>query len=68
VALIEDWLRAEPLLGTRELLSRLMALRPECYSDSQRRTLQRRLRSYRLRRIEEEMDSAQISKGHLDGF
>jgi hypothetical protein len=68
VALIEDWLRAEPLLGTRELLSRLMALRPECYGDSQRRTLQRRLRSYRLRRIEEEMDSAQVSKGHLDGF
>ncbi|MFM9103422.1 MAG: hypothetical protein ACKOPS_19650 [Cyanobium sp.] len=68
VALIEDWLRAEPLLSAPELLSRLVALRPERYSESQRRTLQRRLRSYRWRRIEEEMAcGAQTSKGRLDG-
>jgi hypothetical protein len=61
VALIEDWLRAEPMLS-----SRLMALRPERYNKSQRRTLRRRLRAHRLRRIEEEMAAAQSNEGGLD--
>jgi len=55
VALIEDWLEAEPLLGSRELMARLVAHDPERYSDRQMRTLQRRLRGHRLRRIEAEM-------------
>jgi len=55
VALIEDWLKAEPLMGSRELMARLVAHDPERYSDRQIRTLQRRLRGHRLRRIEAEM-------------
>ena len=52
VALIEGWLEAEPLLGSRALMERLVAHDPERYSDRQMRTLQRRLRGHRLRRIE----------------
>lgn len=55
VALIEGWLQAEPLLSSRELMERLVAHNPERYSDRQMRTLQRRLRGYRLQRIELEM-------------
>jgi hypothetical protein len=55
VALIEGWLQAEPLLSSRELLERLVDHNPQRYSDRQRRSLQRRLRSYRLQRIELEM-------------
>ena len=55
VALIEGWLQAEPLLGSRELMERLVAHNPQRYSDRQMRSLQRRLRSYRLQRIELEM-------------
>jgi hypothetical protein len=55
VALIEGWLEAEPLLGSRALMERLVAHDPERYSDRQMRTLQRRLRGHRLRRIEAEM-------------
>jgi len=55
VALIEEWLEAEPLLGSRALMERLVAHDPERYSDRQMRTLQRRLRGHRLRRIEAEM-------------
>jgi hypothetical protein len=65
VVFIEDWLRAEPMLSTRELLSRLMALRPERYSETQKRTLQRRLCAHRLIRIEEEMAAAPGSEGGL---
>ena len=55
VASIEGWLQAEPLLGSRELMERLVAHNPQRYSDRQMRSLQRRLRSYRLQRIELEM-------------
>ena len=55
VALIEGWLQAEPLLGSRGLMERLVAHNPQRYSERQMRTLQRRLRSYRLQRIELEM-------------
>ena len=55
MALIEGWLQAEPLLSSRELMDRLVAHNPQRYSDRQMRTLQRRLRSYRLQRIEAEM-------------
>jgi hypothetical protein len=55
VALIEGWLQAEPLLDSRELMERLVAHNPQRYSERQMRSLQRRLRSYRLQRIELEM-------------
>ena len=55
VALIEGWLQEEPLLGSRELMERLVAHNPQRYSERQMRTLQRRLRSQRLQRIELEM-------------
>jgi hypothetical protein len=55
VALIEGWLQEEPLLGSRGLMERLVAHNPQHYSERQMRTLQRRLRSYRLQRIELEM-------------
>ena len=55
VALSEGWLQAEPLLGSRGLMERLVAHNPQRYSDRQMRSLQRRLRSYRLQRIELEM-------------
>ena len=55
MALIEGWLQAEPLLGSRGLMERLVAHNPQRYSERQMRTLQRRLRSYRLQRIELEM-------------
>lgn len=55
VALIEGWLQEEPLLGSRELMERMLAHNPQHYSERQMRTLQRRLRSYRLQRMELEM-------------
>ncbi len=55
VELIEGWLEAEPLLSSKELMQRLVAHKPERYSDRQMRTLQRRLRGHQLRRIEAEM-------------
>ena len=55
VELIEGWLQAEPLLGSRELMERLVAHNPQRYSERKMRTLQRRLRSQRLQRIELEM-------------
>lgn len=67
VALIEEWLEAEPLLGSRELMARLVAHDPERYSDRQMRTLQRRLRGHRLRRIEEEMAETGEVQGHAHG-
>lgn len=63
MALIEDWLEAEPLLGSRELMARVVAHDPERYSDRQMRTLQRRLRGHRLRRIEAEMASSDERQG-----
>jgi hypothetical protein len=63
VALIEGWLEAKPLLGSRALMERLVAHDPERYSDRQMRTLQRRLRGHRLRRIEAEMVGSDEPRG-----
>ena len=41
VTLIEGWLEEEPLLGSRELMERLVAHDPQRYSNRQLRTLQR---------------------------
>ncbi|MFN6132734.1 MAG: transposase [Synechococcaceae cyanobacterium] len=67
VALIEEWLEAEPLLGSRELMERLVAHNPQRYSERQMRTLQRRLRSHRLQRIELEMAETDEVQGHAKG-
>jgi hypothetical protein len=67
VALIEEWLEAEPLLGSRELMERLVAHNPQRYSERQMRTLQRRLRSHRLQRIELEMAETVEVQGHAKG-
>ena len=52
---IEQWLQAEPQLQAKTLLERLIRLSPERYGASHLRTLQRRLRGYRLQWIENEM-------------
>ena len=67
VALIESWLEEEPLLGSRELMERLVAHNPQRYSERQMRTLQRRLRSHRLQRIELEMAETDEVQGHAKG-
>jgi hypothetical protein len=56
VVLIEEWLAAEPLIRAKTLLERLIHHNPERYVDGHLRTLQRRLRGYRLQRIEREME------------
>lgn len=66
VALIEGWLQAEPLLGSRELMERLVAHDPQRYSERQMRTLQRRLRSHRLRRLELEIAESGEMQGHAN--
>ena len=53
--LIEQWLEAEPLIRAKTLLERLIQHNPERYGECHLRTLQRRLRGYRLQRIEGEM-------------
>jgi hypothetical protein len=67
VALIEGWLEEEPLLGSRELMERLVTHNPQRYSDRQLRTLQRRLRGYRLQRIELELAESGEVQGHAKG-
>lgn len=67
VALIESWLEEEPLLGSRELMERLVAHNPQRYSERQMRTLQRRLRSHRLQRIELEMGETNEVQGQAKG-
>jgi hypothetical protein len=56
VVMIEQWLEAEPLIRAKTLLERLIQHNPQRYGESHLRTLQRRLRGYRLQRIEREMD------------
>jgi hypothetical protein len=56
VVMIEQWLEAEPLIRAKTLLERLIQHNPKRYGECHLRTLQRRLRGYRLQRIEREMD------------
>jgi len=58
VALIEQWLQAEPLIRAKTLMERLIAHNPERYGECHLRTLQRRLRGYRLQQIQQEMEQA----------
>ena len=52
---IEQWLQVEPQLQAKTLLERLIRHNPERYGAHHLRTLQRRLRGYRLQWIENEM-------------
>jgi len=56
VVMIEQWLEAEPLIRAKTLLERLIQHNPKRYGECHLRTLQRRLRAYRLERIEREME------------
>jgi len=53
---IEAWLKAEPMLRGKELLERLIQHNPERYGKRHLRTLQRRVRGYLLRQIEQDME------------
>jgi hypothetical protein len=55
---IEQWLQAEPQVNAKTLLERLIDLNPQRYGKHHLRTLQRRLRGYRLQWIEREMAAA----------
>ncbi|WP_432785272.1 transposase [Cyanobium sp. BSA11S] len=58
---IEQWLQAEPQLRAKTLLERLIDHNPERYSPRHLRTLQRRLRGYRLQWIENEMAALAVA-------
>ena len=67
--LIEQWLQAEPLNRAKNLIERLIAHNHELYGQRHLRTLQRRLRGYRLQQIELEMKqnlSAPLQEGERD--
>ena len=55
---IEQWLQAEPQVNAKTVLARLIDLHPQHYGEHHLRTLQRRLRGYRLQWIEREMAAA----------
>ena len=56
--LIPQWLEAEAAVGSQELLDRLIALDPERYGPQHKRTLQRRIRDWRLARVQACLESA----------
>jgi hypothetical protein len=51
-------LEEEADVGSQELLDRLIALDPERYGPQHKRTLQRRIRDWRVARVQECMESA----------
>jgi hypothetical protein len=57
-ALIPQWLEAEPDVGSQELLERLIALAPERYGPQHKRTLQRRIRDWRVARVQQCLERA----------
>jgi hypothetical protein len=65
VALIEQCLVAEPMIRAKTLLERLIQHNPERYGERHLRTLQRRLRGYRLQRIEREMEQMLDAKARV---
>ena len=58
---IEQWLQGEPELRAKTLLEWLIDHNPERYGPRHLRTLQRRLRSYRLQWIENEMAALAVA-------
>ena len=56
--LIHQWLEAEADVGSQELLERLIALDPDRYGPQHKRTLQRRIRDWRVTRVQQCLESA----------
>jgi len=56
--LIPQWLEAEADVGSKQLLERLIALDPELYGPQHKRTLQRRIRDWRVARVQRSLESA----------
>ena len=56
--LVPQWLEAEADVGSQELLDRLIALDPERYGPQHKRTLQRRIRDWRVARVQQCLESA----------
>lgn len=56
--LIPQWLEAEADVGSKQLLERLIALDPERYRPQHKRTLQRRIRDWRIARVQHCLESA----------
>ncbi|WP_241518339.1 hypothetical protein [Cyanobium usitatum] len=56
--LIPQWLEAEADVGSQELLDRLIALDKERYGPQHKRTLQRRIRDWRVARVQLCLESA----------
>jgi len=57
-SLLRASLEAEADVGSQELLDRLIALDPERYGHQHKRTLQRRIRDWRVARVQECLESA----------
>ena len=55
---IPQWLEAEADVGSQELLERLIALDPDRYGPQHKRTLQRRIRDWRVARVQQCLESA----------
>ena len=51
---------AEADVGSQELLERLIALDPERYGPQHKRTLQRRIRDWRVARVQECLESSAV--------
>jgi hypothetical protein len=58
--LIPQWLEAEADVGSQELLDRLIALDRGRYRPQHKRTLQRRIRDWRVARVQACLESAAI--------
>ena len=56
--LIPQWLEAEADVGSQEILGRLIALDPERYGPQHKRTMQRRIRGWRVARVQQYLESA----------
>ena len=59
-----QWLEAEADVGNQELPKRLIALEPERYWQQHKHTLQRRIRDWRVARVQQCLESA----SHADNF
>jgi hypothetical protein len=57
-ALIPQWLEAEPDVASKDLLERLIAMDPERYRPQHKRTLQRRIRDWRVARVQQCLERA----------
>jgi hypothetical protein len=65
--LIPQWLAAEADVGSQELLDRLIDLDPQRYGPQHKRTPQRRIRDWRVTRVEKRVASASERPGTKPG-